>query len=651
VTFPYPPDDPAEVSAVVTALRAAARPQAAAVEELCRYSVRERLPWQSSGGDAAVAEVGRLAGLCADAATGLRSAAAALTRYRDALLRARSGVDRLNEQYSAAFMHRQRAAQSQNADGAGGWSADLAGFERSHHAVLADLDTVSRQTAQTLRRSLKPIGGGPDEAGMIRTLARRLPMWAQHMATELAGTAAHSLDPGHVMTPQARAAFMQKYVAWQDDPVFAEALLEHLGSANFRTLLAIAVPQIYTPKMADTLHRYYGFLGHVLSAAPLSGTWLAGLTDKLANPDNHVQRIGLGLALRYGTYPTRTISTIAPVLYSARSDTSIDIRLPFGDPLIGVLHALSTDPAAAAEFLRDERNSVSTLLSRIWREDDGRALGALLAATSTLHNDAGARIAEDTVHWVAGHVDSTPAGLYSGLGELLGNYIDDVNHGLIDLNSGAPVAENALPAVSPPPHAQFSQSDVMRAIYVAMQSTDGSVSIYSHQAVYAAEQLERQTHSRGPSTVLSEIAVNYGRLSKIHELTLIRSATLANASDAERRRNSTTWITIASTAAGVLPIPGISGVTSIAAGFTKSRAVNYFAHVLQQRYYAKPLGRDSARRFDHADQLAIEEEKATKKYVATLTKRLGGDSSNKWISSQSIGAGRDNAEYLMRGVK
>jgi hypothetical protein len=649
MTFPYPPDDPAEVSAVVAALRSAARPQAEAVDGLRRQSIRQRPPWRSDGGDAAVAEVGRLAALCADAATGLQSAAAALSRYRDALLQARSGVDRLNAHYSAAFLRRQR--ELPDARGSGDWSTELAGLERGHHAVLADLDTVSRQTAQTLRRSLQPIGGGPDEAGMVRALARRLPMWERRVATDLAGTAAQTLDPGHPMLPWQRADLMQKYAPWQDDPVFGQELLEKLGSAKFRSLLAAAVPPSYSPKMAETLDNYYGFLGHVLGAAPLSGKWLAGLTDDLTDPNNHRQRIGLGLALRYGTYRTRTISAIAPVLYSARSDMGIDIRLAFGDPLIGVMHALAGNPVAAAEFLQREQNSVQVLLGRVWREDDGRALGALLAATSTLHNKAGAQIAEDTVHWVAGHVDSTPTGLSAGLGELLGNYMDDVNHGLVDLSTGAPMVENTLPVATPPPHAHFSQADVMRALYVAMQSSAGSVSVYAHQAVYAAEQIERQTVSRGPSTVLSELAVNYGRLSKIHELALVKSADRSNVSEAERLRNSTSWISIATMAAGVLPIPGVSGVTSIAVGFTKGRAINHFAQVLQRRFYQRPLACDSAKRLDHADKLAMEEEEATKKYIAALTKRLGGESANKWISSQSIGAGRDNAEYELRGLK
>lgn len=650
MTFPYPPDDPTEVGAVVAALRAAAGPQADAVDELRRHAIRRQPSWHSHGGDAALAEVARLAALCADGVTGLQSAATALGRYREALLRARSGVDRLNERYAAAFARRQRAAESPNAHGADDWSTELAGLERGHHAVLADVDAVSRQTAHTLRHALQPIGGRPDEAGMIRGLARRLPMWEQRVATESAAAAARALDPRHPMTPEKRAALMQKYVAWQDDAVFAKSLLENLGPTTFRTVLADAVPPSYMPEMAETLDRYYGFLGHVLGAAPVSGKWLAGLTSGLAATDQHAERIGLGLALRYGTYRRNTIAAIAPVLYSTQ-DSSVRVGDPFGDPLIGVMHALASNPPAAAEFLLRERHCVQALLSRIWREDDGRALGALLAATSTLHTDTSARIAEDTVHWVAGHVDSAPAGINAGLGELLGNYIDDVNHGLIDLSSGAPVVENSLPVTTAPPHAHFSQIELMRALYVAMQSTRGAVSVYAHQAVYAAQQLERQTQKHGPSTVLSELAVNHGRLSKIHELALVRSAAVANASETERLRNRTTWITIASMATGVMPIPGVSGIGATAVGFTKGRGVSYLAQLLQQQYYSKPLARDSARRFRRVDQLAIEEEKATKKYVATLTKRLGGDPANKWISSQSIGAGRDNAEYLLRGVK
>jgi uncharacterized protein DUF6571 len=639
MTFPYPPDDPVEVGAVVAALRTSARAQAETVEELRRYSVRQPLPWQSAGGDAAVVEVGRLAALCDDGVTGLHSAAAALTRYREALLQARSGVDRLNQHYSAAFLRRQREAPD-----ARGWSAELIGLERGHQAVLADLDTVSRQTAQALRHSLSPIGGGPDEAGMIRALARRLPMWEQRVATEMADTAALVLDPRHLMTPESRADLMQKYLAWQDDPVFAKELLERLGTEKFRGLLASAVPPSYRPDIGHTIDTYYGFLGHVLAAAPVSRKWLAGLIFRLSDRNNHAQRIGLGFALRYGTYRTTTLDTIVPALYSVPTD-STDVA--FDDPLTGVLRALAGNPTAAGEFLRRKPGSLQILLSRIWDEDDGRALGAFLAATSTLHDDTGAAAAEFTVHWAAGHVDSLQTGISAGLGELLGNYIDDVNHGLIDLGSGAPMVENALPVTSPPPHAHFSQSDVMRALYLAMQSSAGAASIYAHQAIYSAQQIEHQARHRGPSTVLSELGVNYGRLSKIHELALVKSATRANSTEADRLRNRTSWITMSTIALGVLPIPGIRG---IAVSFAKGRGINYLSRALQQQFYEKPLARDSAKRLDRADQLATEEEKATKKYIATLTKRLGADASNKWISSQSIGAGRDNAEYVLKDL-
>lgn len=650
MSFSYPPDDPANVGAIVTVLRAAARSQADAVDHLRRHAIRGHPPWHSHGGDAAVAEVGRLATLCGGGAAGLASAVAALTRYHEALLRARSGVDRLNQQYGAALFRRQRAAESPHPHGADDWSTELTRIERGHHAVLADLDTVSRQTARTLRQSLRPIGGRSDKSSVIHALARQLPMWERQTATELADKAAQALDPGHPIPPLRRAALMQKYTLWQDDPVFAKSLVERLGQEKFRELLADAVPPAYAPVMAPTLGKYYGFLGQVLGAARLGKKWLTGLTDGISDPNNSRQLIGLGLAMRHGTYQRDTIAALVPVLDAARQ-RSVRVGDPFGDPLIGVMHALASNPPVAAEYLRHKRPRLQELLSRVWAEDDGRALGALLAATSTLHTDDGRRIAEDTVQWVAGHVDSTPTGIYAGLGDMLGNYIDDVNHGLIDLRSGAPMVENKLPVTSGPPHAHFSQADLMRTLYVAMQSSQGAVSIYAHQAVYAAQQLERQTHSHRPSIVLSELAVNYGRLSKTHELALMNSATVANASEAERLRNRTSWISIASMAASVLPVPGVSGLASTAVGFTKGRTINYLAQLLKDRFYDKPLAHDSAKRFNHADQLAVEEEKATKKYVAALTKRLGGDPANTWISSQSIGAGRDNAEYVLKGVR
>jgi len=668
--FPYPPDDPAEVGAIVAALHTAARSLAEAARGLLAAAARPHPGWQSGGGDAALAEIGRLGALCSRGLAVLHASAGALGRYQTALLTARSEVDGLRRQYDAALLQRSRAVGEVESRPGGAahpgmqaqWTSAQAGIERSRQAGATDLATVSGQTARVLHESTASLAaritaGRLDAAALTRLLARQLPIWGEQVAQGQAQSAARALDPKRPLTPQERANIMRTYGTWQRDPVFAGALLQLLGPARFRTLLADAVPPYFDPIMAPTLDGYYGFLGTVLGSAPLGTDWLAGLTDGLTETPNHLLRIGLGLALRHGTYRADTIAAIAPPLYAARGDTGVDVRLTFGDPLVGVMHALGTNPAAAGQFLRQRSDRLSMLLSRVWREDAGTALGAMLAAAAALHDDTGAGIATDTVRWVGQHPDAVPEGFKAGLGRLLGEYIDDVNHGLIDLRPNSPTTENPLPTLIGPPHAQFQQLDVARALYVAMQSADGAADIYAHQAVYAAAIIDRQLGERGPSSTLAEISLNYGRLSKIHELALTHDATVAHADEQERLRNRTTWVTMATMAAGAIPIPGLMqlgrlGATAV--GLGKGIGLSRISQLLKEKYYATPLEKDAARRNEEAQKLTEAEEHATRRYVAALAKRLGSSSSDvdadRWISSQSVGAGRDNAELLLGGA-
>jgi hypothetical protein len=109
-------------------------------------------------------------------------------------------------------------------------------------------------------------------------------------------------------------------------------------------------------------------------------------------------------------------------------------------------------------------------------------------------------------------------------------------------------------------------------------------------------------------------------------------------------------------AAGAIPIPGLMklgrlGATAV--GLGKGIGLSRISQLLKEKYYAKPLANDAAKRSAQVHNLTEAEEHATRRYVAALAKRLGSSSSdsdaNRWISSQSVGAGRDNAELLLGG--
>ncbi|HEX3813890.1 MAG TPA: DUF6571 family protein [Mycobacteriales bacterium] len=672
--FPYPTDDPADVAVVVAGLRSGASALAEAARQLRARADCPPPGWRSADGDAALAEIGRLAGLATEGLASVRSAAAALSRYRAALASARGAIDGARGRYEAALLTRQREVQ--RADAAGrvsgsvqrDWAIEFAAAQRGRDTANGELAAVAAETARVLQTCTTRLGAAsghpPSSAELIRVLADRLPIWEQVTAEQQARAAARALDPARLRERGAGgfARIMRTYAAWQNDPYFARTLLDQLGADQFRTLLTDAVPPAPPPTDDPALRRaldgYYGFLGSVLGAGAPAAAWLDRLLHGIVDDQGHWLRIGLGLALRHGTYQAATIDRIAPQLYAARHDLSLDIRRPFGDPLIGVMHALATNPEAAQRFLAADPSRVAGLLERQWPEDDGTALGTMLAATAGPRNDSSILVAETTVRWLGHHSDSAPLGIATGLGALLGGYVDDVNQGLINTNADAPMRENPLPPFDDGPHAHFGQRDLAHAIYVAMHTVGGSANLYAHQAVYAAAQLSQDVVDPGPSTTLAGLSINYGRLSKIHELAVHDVATRDSATEAERLHNSTTWIHMATMAAGMIPIPGISKLgraAGIAIGVGRGSALASISGRLTKKFYAEPLAAYSQQKDTGADRLAGREEAATRGYVDSLARRLidnrGGTSTSsdpdRWISSDLIGSGRDNAESVL----
>jgi hypothetical protein len=445
---------------------------------------------------------------------------------------------------------------------------------------------------------------------------------------------------------------MASYTAWQDDPVFAHALLQQLGTYSLRTLLVGALTAPIDPKLPATMDRYYGFIGSVLGAGRPDAAWLDGLLHGLMDHENQLLRIGLGLALRHGTYTTGTIERIAPALYSAPEVDGVDFRIAINDPLVGVMHALSTNPVAAQQFFATQRSRLGHLLQRQWRSDSGSALGAALAATGELHNPSGIAIVENAVQWMGQHSEQAPWGVSTGLGELLGGYIEDVNHSLINAGKNAPMLETQLPTLTAGPHAHFTQRDLAHALFVAMHSAGGSANVYAHQAVYAAAQIDRAAPAPGPSTTLAGISINYGRLSKIHELAVQHAAKLTIATEADQLRNRTAWIGMAHFAVGLIPIAalgplGLSAGTAVGVG--KGLVLGSIAKNLTKKYYAEPLKAYSSKENSGSGTLARREEAATRKYVDSLAKRApeGEQTAERWISSDLIGSGRDNVDTTL----
>jgi len=78
------------------------------------------------------------------------------------------------------------------------------------------------------------------------------------------------------------------------------------------------------------------------------------------------------------------------------------------------------------------------------------------------HDDTGAD-RDRTVRWVGRHPAAVPDGFKASLGRLLGEYIEHVTR---SDRSGPECADHRkpLPMLTGPPHAQFQQIDVARAL-------------------------------------------------------------------------------------------------------------------------------------------------------------------------------------------
>ncbi len=640
--FPYPPDDPDLVGVIAAAATAGA--QLAEPAHLLRVARTLAQPgWDSRDGDAAVAELARLAALVDDAGAAMQTAVAALLGYQRAILTARTEIRALRRCYAAAV--------------AGHDTAAIGVLHARRRWVDVDLATAAAGTAAALRETLgrlgiaRPVGITP---ATVRDLATaRLPGWAAETARAAALRAVRRLDPDRhpPLRPEQRAAVMSSYRDRADEPVFAAALLAGLGPERVRTLLADDVPGVYDDRERPTLDRVFGFLGSVLAAgtldpAALPAGWLGRLVADAGRPDEHALRMGFGLALRHGRFGSALLDAVVPAVLAAGADHGYSLQQPRDDPAAGVLRALATN-AAAARALLDRPGIVAGLLARPWPDDDGAALGDALAVTYAPRDDAAVRIVEAAVAAVGAAGESTPLGISPGLGLLLGRFVDDVNQGLVD-RRGDPAVEidEAPPRLTDGPHPQFDRTALARALVVAMHTERGTATLFAHQTGYARELL---SDARATTAVLRPVAKNYGRLSALHQMALDDSARRAGVDEQARLRNREVWVLLAKIAVGMIPFPHAGVVVGVARGLT----ISHLADGLLQRYYTRPVAQYAAARLAASAAAGGAEERASK----LLVQHLGGQRAAGTAAGRDSGPGavsdafqagqRDAEEYLV----
>lgn len=666
--LPDPPDDPAVVAAAATVVAAAASSVSAHSGRLKRCRAAMHPAWHSRDGDAALAEVDRLAHYGNRGAAALRTAASALRAYEHALADARDRIIRVRAAYADVLSERdkQLAAATaihdkEPADMAGAHvrsidqraTAAAAALQSQRRWIDLDLATVSARSAAALREATGLLHTAPHRSTVIAALRARLPVWGDAMVRAEAARAASQISSGD-RTPEQLAALMARYDTWRDDPTFAAALLRALGVDRYRHLLTRGLPAAYLPTEQRTIDRIYAFLGAVLAAGSREPTrlpagWIDGLLEGVGESAYEVRR-GLGLALRHGRYGEEALGAIVPAMLRASSDLGdvFDAPVDYDDPLVGALTALATNSAAAQRVLADPE-TVSSLLARAWPQDRGAALGAAIAAVGASHTDTGGHAAEAIVAGVGHRAGRIPANSASGLGTLLGDYIEDVNLSLIDPNGDATTALDVRPHMpTGGSHAHFDRVALAHALFAAMRSSSGTVYIYSHQAAFAVA-LYFTKEAKEASGALHTIAKNYGRLAAIHQDAVLAQAREANAADNEQLQNRLVWIQMATTVLGVIPLPKLPMILAQGAGQARGLGTSWVADQLRRKFFSKPLDSYSAQQLSEATHVAHSEEVRSKLLINWLARAAERDGRAGWgeitaevLASDAFQAGQED---------
>src|SRR5688500_1818236 len=114
--FPYPPDDPERLHELAVRCRRCATRCADAADDLRQQAARPAPAWRGPAASAFRAEVRATARLVRRAAPPLREASVVLEGFRDALLRARTAIDRVRAGYDDELARQRRELTLLSAD-------------------------------------------------------------------------------------------------------------------------------------------------------------------------------------------------------------------------------------------------------------------------------------------------------------------------------------------------------------------------------------------------------------------------------------------------------------------------------------------------------------------------------------------------------
>lgn len=495
--FPYPPDDPDAVRATATAIGTAAASLADVQTAVAYRCVAAAPTWRSADGDAAIAEVGKIAHLAGVGDSRLQAAAGALAGYATSLDTARSAVDGLRRSYAAAVGERDAAVKTiDTADPAG--SADPAGTSEPAEVVAARRTVMARCSQQTavltgrrgwidadvgmaaaraagaLRQATTALGlttthpAGTDTVSAM--LAQALPMWGAPIVASRVAAAAAAVQAQirRDAQPDELRRVLAGYAAWLPEPAFGLALMTRLGPDSIRALLASLPPAIGPRPSVNAAFEYaeggrvLAMLGTALGAATrtrpgLPPAWISSLTRGLDDAAEHPDAVpiltGLDRVLQHGRYGAQADALGAPIL--AQLD-----HLPVADDVqgVGAMRAVATNRAATLALL-GRPGMVDTLTRHLW-PDGGAAFGSAVTLAISARDAAAAQTAGSIIQAAGRYPNSIGSALAPALTSVLVQYIESINRAI----------DPALPSRSGYPQPVVDSGSAVRALYAAMQN-------------------------------------------------------------------------------------------------------------------------------------------------------------------------------------
>ncbi|MEZ0075376.1 hypothetical protein [Planotetraspora sp. GP83] len=377
-----------------------------------------------------------------------------------------------------------------------------------------------RRRSETIRRQTTGWSGSSRVPGGLSSFDEALYGKAAHDPDLYAAVVAVSEAAEKGEVDEKTLAELEKRTG---DATFATALMNALGAAEFRRLMAKTVEH----QDGKGVTRLQVALGKTLGTASsqLSGTWRDQLTSGLAAGWN--EAYGIAQALQHGTFATAVLLDVVRKIDAWDREA---VKAPVGrDPgvMVSVMETLSRDPAAAQDFFAGDPTALKHFLTERGMADRGVALSkALEAATLTFRDHDGspqnpsrgylsAKLVSEFVHVEAERIEKgyPPTSFIRPVttGRILAGYISDIdhvaqsNHGLV--TPGVRGADNPSTRGQDLWGAQFNREELRSVMREAFADSSAFAPVAAAQTAFAGWLLDygaaEMAAGRGDGTLMT----------------------------------------------------------------------------------------------------------------------------------------------------